>query len=509
VVAGPVILRRAAAESTAFFFTTLLILYGAPVLYILAARPLIYFPSPAKESIHQEDPMKSQPLARTPLYLLISLFLSVLCRLSIAAPPPAPQAGKSDQVTFVHCGRLIDEVSNEPRRNALVEIAGGKFRAVTNYAPDFAKPAGAAFIDLAAETCLPGLVDSHTHVLLQGDRKPGQYDEQILKWSLPYRTILGTQAARRALEYGFTTIRDVETEGAYYADVSIRDAIKQGVIPGPRMVVATRALDVTGAYAILGYDPALKLPHGVQVVDGPDECRKAVREQIGNGADWIKLYADQHVSTADGVVHSIPTFTPDELHAIVDEAHREHHKVAAHAMGLEGVHNAVEAGVDSIEHGAYITDDDLKTMVAHGTWYVPTLYIFVYAEEIRQASGFPGWKGGVEIHAETFRRALQAGAKIAFGTDVGGFEWTINPAKEFPLMVKYGMTPAQALHAATVSGAELVDMENRIGSVEPGKFADLVAVTGDPLSDVRILENVNFVMKEGVAYKQPTLMNGQ
>ncbi len=447
--------------------------------------------------------MKYKPLVRTPRLLLVSFFLVVFCRPSIAAPPPAPQAVKSDQVTFVHCGTLIDEASDEPRPNAMVEIAGGKFRAVTNYPPDFAKPSGAAFIDLAAETCLPGLVDSHTHILLQGDQKPGQYDEQILKWSLPYRTILGTQSARRALEYGFTTIRDVETEGAYYANVSIRDAIKQGVISGPRMVVATRALDVTGAYAILGYDPALKLPHGVQVVDGPDECRRAVREQIGNGADWIKLYADQRVSTADGVVHSIPTFTPDELHAIVDEAHSEHHKVAAHAMGLEGVHNAVEARVDSIEHGAYITDDDLKTMVAHGIWYVPTLYIFIYAEEIHQAGGFPGWKGGVEIHAETFRRALKAGVKIAFGTDVGGFEWAINPAKEFPLMVKYGMTPAQALHAATVSGAELVDMKNQIGSVEPGKLADLVAASGNPLSDIRVLENVNFVMKEGVVYKLP------
>jgi imidazolonepropionase-like amidohydrolase len=429
----------------------------------------------------------------------------MFCSSAFTAPPPSPQVGTSDQVTFVHCGTLIDEVSDAPRQNVLVEVAGGKFRTIANYPSGFAKPAGAAFIDLAAETCLPGLVDSHTHVLLQGDQKPGQYDEQILKWSLPYRTILGTQAARRALEYGFTTIRDVETEGAYYADVSIRDAIKQGVIPGPRMVVATRALDTTGAYAILGYDPALKLPHGVQVVDGPDECRRAVREQIGNGADWIKLYADQRVSTADGVVHSIPTFTPEELHAIVDEAHREHHRVAAHARGLEGVHNAVEAGADSIEHGGYITDDDLKTMVAHGTWYVPTLYIFLYSKEIEQASELPGRKGEVEVHAETFRRALQAGVKIAFGTDVGGFEWTINPAKEFPLMVEYGMTPAQALHAATVSGAELVDMRSQIGSVEPGKLADLIAVSGNPLSDIRVLQNVRFVMKEGVVYKQSSL----
>ncbi len=446
--------------------------------------------------------MPPVPLERLSRLLLISAILAMLGT-ALAAPPPGAPEGKSDVVTYVHCGTLIDEVSEQPRQNVLVEIAGGKFRAITNYPPGFVKPAGAAFIDLAAETCMPGLVDSHTHILLQGDQRPGQYDEQILKWSLPYRTILGTQAARRALGYGFTTIRDVETEGAYYADVSVRDAIKQGVIPGPRMVVVTRALNVTGAYAIEGYDPAWKFPHGVQVVDGPVECRKAVREQISNGADWIKVYADQRVFTENGVVHSIPTFTDEEFHAIVDEAHRERHKVAAHAMGLEGVHDAVEAGVDSIEHGAYISDDDLKTMVAHGTWYVPTLYIFIYSDEIHQAGGFPGWDRGTEVHAQTFRRALQAGVKIAFGTDVGGFEWTINPAKEFPLMVEYGMTPAQALHSATVSGAELVDMQNQIGSVEPGKLADLVAVSGNPLGDIRILENINFVMKEGIVYKAP------
>jgi imidazolonepropionase-like amidohydrolase len=447
--------------------------------------------------------MKNRLLVGVSRLLLVSAFLAVWGGPALAAPPPGAPEGKSDAVTYVHCGTLIDEVSRAPRQNVLVEIVGGNFHSITNYTPGFAMPPGAAFIDLASETCMPGLVDSHTHILLQGDQRPGQYDEQILKWSLPYRTILGTQAARRALEYGFTTIRDVETEGAYYADVSVRDAIKQGVIPGPRMVVVTRALNVTGAYAIKGYDPAWTFPHGVQVVDGPVECRKAVREQISNGADWIKVYADQRVFTEDGVVHSIPTFTDEEFHAIVDEAHRERHKVAAHAIGLEGVHDALVAGVDSIEHGAYISDDDLKTMVAHGTWYVPTLYIFIYADEIHQAGGFPGWDRGTKIHAQTFRRALQAGVKIAFGTDVGGFEWTINPAKEFPLMVEYGMTPAQALYSATVSGAELVDMKNQIGTVEPGKLADLVAVSGNPLGDIHVLENINFVMKEGIVYKAP------
>ncbi|HEY6921897.1 MAG TPA: amidohydrolase family protein, partial [Steroidobacteraceae bacterium] len=391
---------------------------------------------------------------------MLLLFCLLLCLLPFpslttrAYPGPSEaQSATQDRghLTFIHCGTLIDEESEQPRQDALLEIEDGRIRAVRNFSPGFAKRADAAFIDLGSATCLPGLIDTHTHVLLQGDQKPGQYDEQILKWSLAYRTIWATQSARRALAYGFTTIRDVETEGAYYADVALRDAIKQGVVPGPRMLVVTRALDVTGAYPLLGYAPEVAVPHGVQVVDGPDECRKAVREQISRGADWIKLYADQRVSTAGGVVHSIPTFTPEELHAIVDEAHRERHKVAAHAMGLEGVHQAVEAGVDSIEHGAYISDGDMKMMVARRIYYVPTLYIFEYAEQLHTAEGFPGWKGGVGIHADTFRRALQAGVKIAFGTDVGGFEWTINPAREFALMVKYGMTPAQALRSATIS----------------------------------------------------------
>jgi len=453
------------------------------------------------------------PKSFTNLLLLGSLlglasFPSLATRASTASSETQSVVHDGRHATFIHCGTLIDEESEQPRENALIEVEDGRIRNVTRFAPGFAQPAGAAFIDLGSETCLPGLIDTHTHVLLQGDQKPGQYDEQILKWSLPYRTIWATQSARRALGYGFTTIRDLETEGAYYADVSLRDAITQGVIPGPRMLVVTRALDVTGAYPLLGYAPNVAVPHGVQVVDGADECRKAVREQISRGADWIKLYADRRVSTADGVVHSIPTFTPEELHAIVDETHREGHKVAAHAMGLEGVHNAVEAGVDSLEHGAYISDGDMKTMLARGIYYVPTLYIFEYAEQLHTAEGFPGWKGGVEIHAATFRRALQAGVKIAFGTDVGGFEWTINPAKEFALMVNYGMTPAQALRSATVSAAELLDLQKEIGSISAGKSADLVAVHGSPLSDIGALENIDFVMKEGVVYKDSGVTRG-
>jgi len=341
-------------------------------------------------------------------------------------------------------------------------------------------------------------------VLLQGDITAADYDEQLLKQSPEYRTILATVNARRALEYGFTTIRDVETEGAGYADVDVKKAINNGVIPGPRMQVATRALDVTGAYPLLGYAPAVAVPHGLQVVDGADAGRVAVREQISHGADWIKVYSDRSYRVReDGVLDDIPTFTLEELKAIVDEAHRERRKVASHAMALNGVHNSVEAGVDSIEHGNYIADQDMKAMVAHGTFYVPTIYVGAYVAEGRAAAGAPVWVKMLAIHEETFRRAVKAGVKIAFGSDAGGFAWTVNPAKEFAYMVKWGMTPAQALRSATASAAELLGWSDQVGTIEPGKFADMVAVPGDPLSDVSVLERVDFVMKGGTVFKKP------
>jgi imidazolonepropionase-like amidohydrolase len=348
------------------------------------------------------------------------------------------------------------------------------------------------------------LIDTHTHVLLQGDITAEDYDVQLLKQSPEYRTIVGTVNARRALEYGFTTIRDLETEGAGYADADIKKAINKGVIPGPRMQVATRALDVTGGYPLQGYAPNVPVPHGVQLVDGAAEARKAVREQISYGADWIKVYSDRTYSVrADGVLDDIPTFTLEELRAIVDEAHREKHKVASHAMALHGVHNSVEAGVDTIEHGNYIAEEDLKTMAAHGTWYVPTIFVGDYVAKGRAAAGAPVWLKMVAIHEDTFRRAMKAGVKIAFGTDVGGFDWGIDPAKEFGYMVKWGMTPAQAMRAATSSAAELLGMQDQVGTLEAGKFADIVAVSGDPFSDVTVLENVDFVMKGGVVVRKP------
>ena len=408
------------------------------------------------------------------------------------------QKPASGKVRVLRCGALIDPGTGHVRRNVTIVIEGERIREVA----ENLEPAGPPVIDLSDHTCLPGLIDTHTHTLLQGDITAADYDEQLLKQSVAYRTILGTRSVRRALEYGFTTIRDLETEGAGYADVDLKKAINNGIIPGPRMRVATRAMDVTGAYPLQGHAPDVPVPHGVQLVDGPDNARKAVREQISYGADWIKVYSDRsYFVRPDGVLDDIPTFTMDELRAIVDEAHRQRHKVASHAMALNGVHNSVEAGVDSIEHGNYIADADIKTMVQKGIYYVPTIYVGEYVAEGRAAAGARVWLDMIKIHQETFRRALNAGVKIAFGTDVGGFDWSINPAVEFPYMIKYGMTPIQAVRSATTTAAEMLGMQKDVGSIDAGKYADIVALKGDPLADITLLQKIDFVMKGGEIFK--------
>ena len=426
--------------------------------------------------------------------------LMLFCVLVILAVSCLAQTAIKPAPIFIHCGTLIDGKSG-PQKNVFFEIEGDKIAAVPAHVPGTAK-----VIDLSNETCLPGLIDTHAHILLNGDITAEDYDYQLLKQSPEYRTILATVNARRALEYGFTTIRDLETEGTGYADVDVKKAINNGVVPGPRMQVATRALDVTGAYPLLGYSPHLQMPHGVQVVDGPEEGRKAVREQISYGADWIKVYSDRSYfvrkdASGHDILDDIPTFTVDEMRAIVDEAHRQHHKVASHAMALSGVHNSLEAGVDTIEHGDYISDEDLKAMAQRGVYYVPTIYVGVYVAQGRANAGAPVWVAMTKIHEDTFRRAMKAGVKIAFGTDAGGFDWKENPAQEFKYMVDWGMTPAEAIHAATVTASELLGMQGQIGTIEVGKFADIVAVPGDPLKDITALEKVDFVMKGGVVYK--------
>jgi imidazolonepropionase-like amidohydrolase len=396
----------------------------------------------------------------------------------------------------IRAGRLIDGKSEKPVENALIVIEGEKIVSVT---PGGSAPAGVDLIDLSKATVLPGFIDTHTHILLQGDITAEEYDAQLLKESIPYRAILGARNAHIALSHGFTTLRDLETEGAMYADVDVKTAIANGEVPGPRMQVATRAMAPTGMYPLLGYSWELKVPTGVQSVDGADGARKAVREQAMYGADWIKYYSDRRYHfEPDGVLHSMVNFTDEEAKAIVDEAHRIGKKVAAHAIGSDGIAAALRAGVDSIEHGDGLTDALMDEMAKKGVYWVPTITVGVYVAPGRGGN----WPRMADLQRENFPKALKKGVKIALGTDAGGFDWKkLNEAKEFEYYVQYGMTPMQAIRAGTSVPAELLGWSDRVGTIEAGKWADIVAVSGDPLKDITELENVKFVMKGGTVYK--------
>ena len=421
----------------------------------------------------------------------------VLALAAARAETPTSVTRDAASSTWLHCGALWDGRGGKANGPALVEVRAERIVSVRPAAA--ALPAGKV-IDLSGLTC-PGSHRQPYARAVAGDITSADYDEQLLKQSPEYRTILATVNARRMPVGFYLNSGSSITEGAGYADVDVKKAIERGVIPGPRMQVATRSLDVTGAYPLVGYAPATIVPKGVQEVDGADGGRRAVREQIYHGADWIKVYSDRSYKVQpNGTLDDIPTFTLDELRAIVDEAHRQRHKVASHAMALQGVHNSVDAGVDSIEHGNYIADEDLRMMVQKGIFYVPTIYVGEYVAEGRAKAGAPVWMQMGEIHEKTFRRALKAGVKIAFGTDIGGFDWHINPAREFGWMVKFGMTPEQALRSATAAGAELLGWTDKLGTIEAGKLADIVAVRGDPLADVTRLEQVRFVMKDGIEY---------
>ena len=426
-----------------------------------------------------------------------------LARLCIAQDSTAtPAANISTHTVIVRARSLIDGTSARPLRDPEIVIRGN--RIVDVYvAGTHPPPSGAQVIDLGAATVLPGLIDCHTHIFLQGEvPAAGGYDVQLLKFPASYRVARAIVAARRALEQGFTTIRDVETEGAGYGDVGIKQAINEGYIPGPRMFVSTRSISTTGGYVLEGYAPELVMPKGAQLIDGPVEARKAAREQLEHGADWIKVYMT-HRSWLDeqGALVSQPTLTVEELRAIVDEAHGWRRRVACHAYNGPGLQRALDGGCDSIEHGLELSDAQIAQMIKQGTWYVPTLAVYYYDHDPADTPTGMRDRKRVAVHGVSFQKALRAGVRIAFGTDVGGFVWSDPIAQEFAREVEFGMTPMQAIQSATSRAAELLGKRAELGVVAPGAYADLIAVASDPLEDVNVLKNVGFVMKDGVVFR--------
>lgn len=420
----------------------------------------------------------------------------------LPALAPALLAAATVAPVYIRAGVLIDGGGGPPRREQIVVVRGERIESVLDASAAIV-PAGASVVDLSRATVLPGLIDAHTHVFLQGeDPAEGGYDAQLLRQGLAYRAARATVSVRRALEQGFTTIRDLGTEGAGYGDVGLRQAIERGHIPGPRMFVATLAISTTGGYPLEDYAPELQLPKGVQIADGPVEARKAARNQLDKGADWIKVYMT-HRSWLDaaGELVSQPTFSVEELRAIVEETHAVGRKVACHAYGGEGLHRALEGGCDSIEHGLDLDDAALAQMVRQGTWYCPTLSVYHHEWAPEGTPAGMRDRKRAAVHDPSFRKALRAGVRIVFGTDVGGFPWSEPMAQEFARMTSLGMSPGDAIRSATSTSAEMLGMAGRLGVVAPGAYADIVAVSGDPLADIDALSRVGFVMKGGAVFK--------
>jgi imidazolonepropionase-like amidohydrolase len=412
------------------------------------------------------------------------------------------EAHAASRPTVILAGALIDGLSPRSRAGVAVVVVDGRIKAIRDRgAADL--PTDAEIIDLGGATLLPGLIDTHTHIFLQGEvPEEGGYDVQLLKHPLSFRVARAIVAARRAIDQGFTTIRDVETEGAGYGDVGIKQAIEADIVPGPHMLVATLSISTTGGYPLEDYAPELHLPKGAQLIDGPVEARKAAREQLDHGADWIKVYMT-HRSWLDGAGNLVsqPTLTVEELRAIVDETHGWGRKVACHAYNGIGLQRALDGGCDSIEHGLEITDAQIQQMLRQGTWYVPTLAVYFKDWDPAGTASGKRDRKRCEVHAVSFRKALKAGVKIAFGTDMGGIKWSEQIAQEFAYMVEGGMTPMQSIQSATSRAAELLGRSGEIGVIAEGAEADLVAVAGDPLADVHRLEAVGFVMKDGRVWR--------
>jgi len=404
------------------------------------------------------------------------------------------QAASAPKTVVIHVGRLLDVKTGKTLANQTIVIEGDKIASV---GPSMPLPAGAQVIDLSNATVLPGLIDAHTHLTM-----PTSFGYSRLAISVPREALYGARNARVTLDAGFTTVRNVGASG--FTDVALRDAINAGDVPGPRMLVSGPALSITGGHCDNNLLPFEYHATNEGVADGVEAVQHKTREIIKYGADLIKICATGGV-LSHGDNPQTSQFTLEEMKAIVADAHRLGRKVAAHAHGAEGIRWASEAGVDSIEHGSYIDDAAIAVMKKNGTYLVPTLYLGDWFLENAEKMGTPAEliaKGREVMPAarKNVARAFAAGVKVGFGTDAAVYPHGLN-AHEFAVMVKLGLTPLQAIQAATLNDADLLGWSDKVGTIEAGKWADIVAVDGDPLADVTTLERVKFVMKGGEVVK--------
>ena len=407
-------------------------------------------------------------------------------------------AQTASPVIAIRAGHLFDSKAGKLLSDQVILIRDEKITAVGSR--DAVQiSADAVVIDLSKNTVLPGLIDGHTHVFgfgLDGIKSGGPPFASPINDTREYRTLLALANAQKDLRAGFTTLRDLMSHGGGYADVDIKRAINKGYFQGPRMQVSTMGLVATGE-GILG-SPEVNLPRNYQTVDGPWAARQAVREQIHYGADWIKFHStSDYEFEPDGDLFSEPTYTKEEVEAIVDEAHRHGKKAACHAFGGEGLKNCVEAGADTIEHGIELDEATADQIKKKGIYLELTAYHYSLSDYTARDAKQTGGKYSLQaLREKSGKLAISRGLKISFGSGVGPFPHGTQAA-EFSYLVKYGMTPSQAIQAATTVAAEMMGWQDRIGSIEKGKFADVIAVSGDPLKDITELERVKFVMKGG------------
>lgn len=396
----------------------------------------------------------------------------------------------------IHAARLLDVETGKTISPAEILVQGQR---IDEVGTSVTHPAGAKIIDLGDCTLLPGLIDAHVHLFLH----PGAEDLQTVEESVPQRTIIATLAARDDLMAGFTAERDMGTEGAGAADTAVRDAINQGLIPGPRMRISGNAIDILGGHEdAIHYNPEQHVLPNATWANNAEELVSVIREQIKQGADFIKIYETGHDSFQDGKFSTPYQFTEAELSAAVQETARVNKHVGVHATGEPGTLFAAQAGVASIDHAFQLSNETMRLMREKQIFAVPTFTIVEYfTDHAASPAQAARERQTLDYHAQEFRKQLAAGVPIAMGSDVGPFPHGTQ-AREFVLMVKYGMSPLDALRAGTLNGAKLLGWAGQIGALKPGYFADVIAVPGDPLQDIGVLDNVTFVMKGGVVYKR-------